>query len=80
MSKLREMTPVELHEEGIRALINRLGVSGMIQFIGLYYMGTGDFTRDRHKLHPNETIDDIVARIKKRRAAKKRKPVARTRS
>jgi len=73
MRKTKYMTPMELHDVGVRALIERLGVSGMIRFIGLYYKGEGDYSRDRHKLLPKESVSDIVARIKKRRVAKKKK-------
>ncbi len=78
MRKQKHMTPVELHAAGVRALIDELGVSGMLRFIGFYYKGEGDFTRDR-RLRPEEPLDKIVARIKKRRAAKKKKAAARSR-
>ena len=79
MRKTKYMTPMELHDAGVRALIDCLGVGGMIQFIGLFYKGEGDYSRDRHKLLPKESVSDIVARIKKRRAAKKKKPAVRSR-
>lgn len=56
----------QIREEGIEALIKKLGPDGMIRFIQQFDSGRGDYTKDRHALLDGYTIDDIVAEIKKK--------------
>jgi len=56
----------QIREEGIEALVKKLGPDGMIRFIQQFDSGRGDYTKDRHALLDGYTIDDIVAEIKKK--------------
>jgi hypothetical protein len=53
----------EIREDGIDALAKKLGPDGMIRFIQQFDSGRGDYTKDRHALLDNYTIDEIVAEI-----------------
>ena len=44
--------------EGYAALREKLGVSGMAEFLRLLG-GSGDYTKERHKLFEDMSIDDI---------------------
>lgn len=56
----------QIREEGIEALVKKLGPDGMIRFIQQFDSGKGDYTKDRHALLDSYTIDDIVGEIKKK--------------
>ncbi len=45
-----------LRKEGLKALAEKLGPIGMINFIRLFDNGSGDYTKER-----NEIIKDITA-------------------
>ncbi|HPB80695.1 MAG TPA: hypothetical protein PK200_01525 [Spirochaetota bacterium] len=50
----------KIREEGIDALSKRLGPDGMIRFMQQFNSGSGDYTRDRHILYDDLSIEDIV--------------------
>jgi hypothetical protein len=52
-----QMTPNELRQAGLDALVRELGPVGMIRFIQQFELGKGDYTKDRHTWLP----DDIAA-------------------
>ena len=52
-----------IREDGIDALVKKPGPDGMIRFIQQFDSGTGDYTKDRHAMLDNYTIDDIVSEI-----------------
>ncbi len=56
----------QIREDGINALSQKLGPDGMIRFIQQFDSGRGDYTKDRHTMLDNYTIDDIVGEIKKK--------------
>lgn len=56
----------QIREDGIDALVKKLGPDGMIRFIQQFDSGRGDYTKDRHDLLDSYTIDDIVSEIKKK--------------
>ncbi len=57
----------ELAEEGMRALIERLGVSDAIRFMQQVSPGTGDFTAERQASKSAQSLDEIVRRIEDQR-------------
>lgn len=61
------MTMQEIRVEGIRALFDRLGPSGAIQFLQQFDFGRGDYTLERQAWVDNLTVDEIVAEIKRQR-------------
>ncbi len=53
-----------IRKEGLNALVKKLGPDGMIRFIQQYSSGSGDYTRDRHLIIDDYSIDEIVKEIK----------------
>ena len=53
----------QIREDGIDALVKKLGPDGMIRFMQQFDSGRGDYTKDRHAMLDNYTIDDIVSEI-----------------
>jgi len=58
----------EIRRQGLQALHERLGLAGMSRFLRLYNPGSGDYTREKQLRADDETIEEIMARIEKRRA------------
>jgi hypothetical protein len=56
----------------LKALRDRLGRAGMVQFLRLYETGSGDYSRERHELVDRMTLDDI--RAASQPAKNRRKP------
>lgn len=54
-----------LRREGLKALADKLGPVGMINFIRLFDNGTGDYTKDRHETLENITEEDFELFLKK---------------
>ena len=42
-------TPIELREQGFKALIETLGCADAIRFLKQFDNGSGNYTRDRHQ-------------------------------
>ena len=52
-------TPEEIRQEGLKALRDRLGRAGMIQFLQQFDLGSGDYASERHEWVDRTTLDDI---------------------
>ncbi len=63
----QELTPTRIREKGIEALLEALGPVGMIRFLQQLDSGSGDYTRDRKRLHAGLTLEQIVKEIRERR-------------
>ena len=48
-----------IHQEGLKALKERLGIAGMISFIQMYSNGQGDYTKEKEELLKDATIEDF---------------------
>jgi hypothetical protein len=59
------MTPMALQRAGMDALVKELGAVDAIRFIHLYDSGHGDYTKERHEIFDNMSVDDIMAEINK---------------
>jgi len=64
MNRTNLMTPVALQRAGIDALVKELGAIDAIRFIRLYDSGYGDYTKERHAIFDNMSVDDIFADMK----------------
>ena len=53
------MTLDEIYREGLHALCERLGRSGMVRFLQQFETGQGDYARARHKWVDRVTLNDI---------------------
>ena len=57
----------EITAEGIRVLFREMGVAKALRFLSQVSGGRGDYTKERHKLLPDMSVDEIVAEIEKNR-------------
>lgn len=64
---MRALTPDKIKKLGMKALTRELGVTGMIQFMQQFSAGSGDYSRDRHSLLDNLSVDDIWVEMKNSR-------------
>ena len=64
---IRTMTPEKIRKEGLKALVERLGVVGTIRFLQQFEMGEGDYTRDREKFLGDKSVDELIEEIKAKR-------------
>ncbi len=63
----QSMSPNQIRNAGLEALIKSLGPTGMARFIQQYDMGTGDYTKDRSNWLDQMSLDDVVSGISKMR-------------
>lgn len=63
---------LEIHKQGLDALLDRLGVADTIRFLQIDHKGSGDYSKDRHKWLKDLTIEEIVADVEQ--GQKKAKP------
>ena len=56
--------PIEIRNEGIKALQEALGPVGMVKFMQQYDMGYGDYTKEKQK-QPDISLDEIDMLLKK---------------
>lgn len=61
---ITQMTADEIRSAGLEALERELGLVGMIRFLQLFEIGSGDYTVDRHAWQDNITVEQIVTMIK----------------
>ena len=51
--------PNAIRKAGIESLTKALGPVGMAYFLRMYEMGEGDYTKERHELLKDVTLDEI---------------------
>ena len=64
------MTMNEIRNAGIDALTKALGPVGMARFMQQFDMGRGDYTKERHLLIKDLSIDEIVKENEESKTAK----------
>ena len=62
------ISPVELREKGLRLLIDEFGTVGTVNFLRQFDSGSGNYTEERDTLLSGVIMDEIVERIKQRKA------------
>ncbi|HEY9646909.1 MAG TPA: hypothetical protein V6C88_11090 [Chroococcidiopsis sp.] len=62
-----ELSPAQLRQLGIEALVQALGAVGMVRFLQQFDQGSGDYTRDRDAVLAGITLDEAIAQIKQAR-------------
>ena len=56
--------PIEIRNEGIKALQEALGSVRMVKFMQQYDMGYGDYTKEKQE-QPDISLDEIDTLLKK---------------
>jgi len=55
-----ELLPLEeLRHQGFEVLVRGLGPANALRFLGLYYAGRGDYTKERQGWVENKTLEQI---------------------
>ena len=57
-----------IRKMGIKALTEKLGPVGMVEFIRQFDSGYGDYTKERHEWLDNVDIDTIVKRAEAKKS------------
>jgi hypothetical protein len=70
MARVKDLSPAQLQQAGLDALVKELGVVGAVRFMQQFDCGRGDYTSDRHKWLPKGDSATIAAEIIKRRKSK----------
>jgi hypothetical protein len=65
-----ELSPAQLRQLGIEALVQAVGAVGMVRFLQQFDRGSGDYTRDRDAVLAGITLDEAIAQIKQDRKGK----------
>ena len=65
--KMMKMTPSEIRKKGYKALVEALGVPGMIRFLQQFDAGYGDYTKERHQWLDKVTLEEILEDIEQLR-------------
>lgn len=60
MSDPRSMSLYEIRMEGWKALTERLGPAGAMRFMMQYDPGHGDYSKERHELFDDLTLDTLL--------------------
>ena len=68
---IQTMTQQQIRMAGIEILSQHMGITGMVRFLQQTKTGYGDYTKDRHKLLGNSTLDELFANIKASECNKK---------
>jgi hypothetical protein len=53
-------TPLELLDDGWKALVDGLGLADALRYKALFQPGKGDYVREREQLFEHLTMDDWV--------------------
>lgn len=56
----------EIRKQGYKALIDALGVAGMLKFLQQLEVGYGDYTKERHQWLDQLTMDDFRNYLKQK--------------
>jgi len=63
MNRSSPMSLYEIRMEGWKALTERLGAAGAMRFMMQYDPGHGDYSKERHSLFADLTVDDLAQEI-----------------
>lgn len=63
MNDVETMTPDQIRKEGFKALERQLGPDGMIRFLQQFDAGCGDYTKERHQMLGEGSVDELGKEI-----------------
>ena len=75
--RVKEFPLRELNKRAWRAVAQELGPAGFVRFLQQYEGGTGDYSRDRHRVLAGVSHEEFLADLKKARQEILRDPVMR---
>jgi len=58
---------IEVNQQAINLLYKELGVVDAVRFLKQFTQGYGNYTQERETIFANQSLDDIVNEIEKRR-------------
>jgi hypothetical protein len=65
---ITEVRPlIEVNQQAIKLLYKELGVVDAVRFLKQFTQGYGNYTQERETIFANQSLDDIVSEIEKRR-------------
>lgn len=67
------MKPHEIYEQGIEALMSKLGSVGLIRFLQQYEKGKGNYSVDRHQWLTVPDVETLAKQIQGAREENRRK-------
>jgi hypothetical protein len=68
---VQSMTQQQIRAAGVEVLRKHIGITGMIRFLQQSETGYGDYTKDRHKLLGDPTLEQLVSDIESSELNKK---------
>lgn len=72
--KAARMTNAEIRAHGWDALVDRLGPAGALRFAMQTERGHGDYSARRHRSLGRLSVDQLLARMRRRGAGGRRRP------
>lgn len=60
MSRSSSMSLYQIRMEGWKALTERLGPGGAMRFMMQYDPGQGDYSKERHQIFADLTLDELL--------------------
>jgi hypothetical protein len=71
LMQTHELSPTQLRQIGIEALVQALGAVGMARFLHQFDRGSGDYTCDRDTILAGITLEAAIAQINLAREGKR---------
>ncbi len=65
---IAKLSPEQIGELGLLALVRDLGPAGFVRFLQLFDVGRGDYTVERAELLPEGSVQDLANRIRAARS------------
>ena len=62
-----DMTLEQIRVRGLQSLSRDLGPVGLVRFLQQFETGYGDYTEERHRWLGDQTVDELVHEIERRR-------------
>jgi hypothetical protein len=64
-----KMSPAQIRQQGLDALVKALGPVGMVRFLHQFDMGSGDYTKERQQWLASLNLEEILDEIRQKRVS-----------